>query len=605
MTPVRSGGARRPGRRVPHPRCRGRRPCAVPAQDRSTPDRRRRAARTGCRRDPRRRRFRPRRRHPRPLAPPIVLPPPETAPQGPATGTGQSAPTAKGPATQGWTPPRVPAGDPAAGAPGAARRPRSPAHVGPSIRGAEVRAETGPGGRVEPGGAAGPGGGTAPAGGEHLARLSPAGGQGGAPRTAASRPSTNPTCVRSGSASRTGSSIRGRPCAAASTGVVELEVRLGSDGRLVAVEVVAGTSAEHAPRRGGVGRAGRGAVPVPAGTPAAAARHPPSRRVPAALRGRNSRFFFDPPGTWAIVDGAMALDVTTVLSGALLDALGRAGLPTVPASDVAWEVPQGSHPRGLRDQRGDAPRQVSPAPAPPGGGGDPRASPGRGRDRARRGRGTGIPQRVPLSRVLPGRAGAGPGRGRPLRHGRRGARAARHGGVRQRQPHGAADARPRPAGNSRGLRGPAFPDDGLRNDPRVLLQQRGAPDARARRIGPRPVPGAPRPAGGDARGRLPGRLHPGDRGRASRPAWGVARGRGSRERLPPGRGGRHLRRHPADPRALRHSFRRLLERSAASTPRGRSRPPSRRSERPGSSTTRTARSGSGSPPSAGRRTACW
>jgi arginyl-tRNA synthetase len=45
-------------------------------------------------------------------------------------------------------------------------------------------------------------------------------------------------------------------------------------------------------------------------------------------------------GTWAIVDAAMAADVTTVLSGALLDALGRAGLPTVAPSDVAWEVPR-------------------------------------------------------------------------------------------------------------------------------------------------------------------------------------------------------------------------------------------------------------------------
>ena len=36
----------------------------------------------------------------------------------------------------------------------------------------------------------------------------------------------------------------------------------------------------------------------------------------------------------------MAADVTTVLSGALLDALGRAGLPTVSPSDVAWEVPR-------------------------------------------------------------------------------------------------------------------------------------------------------------------------------------------------------------------------------------------------------------------------
>src|SRR5262245_7753413 len=36
----------------------------------------------------------------------------------------------------------------------------------------------------------------------------------------------------------------------------------------------------------------------------------------------------------------MSSDVTTVLSGALLDALDRAGLPTVPPSDVAWEVPR-------------------------------------------------------------------------------------------------------------------------------------------------------------------------------------------------------------------------------------------------------------------------
>ena len=36
----------------------------------------------------------------------------------------------------------------------------------------------------------------------------------------------------------------------------------------------------------------------------------------------------------------MVADVTAVLSGALLDALGRAGLPAVPPSDVAWEVPR-------------------------------------------------------------------------------------------------------------------------------------------------------------------------------------------------------------------------------------------------------------------------
>ena len=68
-------------------------------------------------------------------------------------------------------------------------------------------------------------------------------------------------------------------------GVVELEVRVGPDGRLVAVEVVAGPTRRCVPRGGGGGGAGRGAVPVPAGARGAAARHPPARRVPAALRG--------------------------------------------------------------------------------------------------------------------------------------------------------------------------------------------------------------------------------------------------------------------------------------------------------------------------------
>jgi arginyl-tRNA synthetase len=36
----------------------------------------------------------------------------------------------------------------------------------------------------------------------------------------------------------------------------------------------------------------------------------------------------------------MSTDVTRVLSGALLDALGRAGLPSVDPSEVAWEVPR-------------------------------------------------------------------------------------------------------------------------------------------------------------------------------------------------------------------------------------------------------------------------
>ena len=225
--------------------------------------------------------------------------------------------------------------------------------------------------------------------------------------------------------------------------------------------------------------------------------------------------------------------------------------------------PPGSHPWGLRDQRRHAPRQVAPTSAPAGRGGDPGALARRGRDRARRGRGAGIPERLPRSRVLPSGARADPPRGRPVRHERGGARTARHGGVRQRQPHGTADARPRPSGHPRGLRGEAFPGNGLRHHPRVLLQQRGAPDARARGVGPRPVPGAPRAAVDVPRGRLSGRLHPGDRGRSPRQTRGLADGRRTRLRLSPGGGGRHLRRHPADARAARHSLRCLLERGAA------------------------------------------
>jgi arginyl-tRNA synthetase len=52
------------------------------------------------------------------------------------------------------------------------------------------------------------------------------------------------------------------------------------------------------------------------------------------------RFFFDALGTWAIVNGTMSADLTTVLSVALLDALGRAGLPSVSPAEVAWEVPR-------------------------------------------------------------------------------------------------------------------------------------------------------------------------------------------------------------------------------------------------------------------------
>ena len=123
-------------------------------------------------------------------------------------------------------------------------------------------------------------------------------------------------------------------------GVVELEVRVGPDGRLVAVEVLAGRELGCLARGRDGGGARCSAVPVPAGTRRAPARHPAPRRVPTALRGHNLRFFFDALGTWAIVNGTMSADLTTVLSVALLDALGRAGLPSVSPAEVAWEVPR-------------------------------------------------------------------------------------------------------------------------------------------------------------------------------------------------------------------------------------------------------------------------
>ncbi len=195
------------------------------------------------------------------LAPPIVLPPPETVPQGPATGTGQGAPTTKGPTTQGSdAAAAIPAGDPAAGraTPPGSAIPGSRGSIDP---GSEVRAETGLGGRVEPGGAAGPGGGPAPAGGGHLARLSPEGGQaggaadGGVPPeyesyVRALRQRVQDRLVYPWTAVRSGQH-----------GVVELEVRLGSDGRLAAVEVVAGTSVSTL--RAAAVSAVRGAAPFP------------------------------------------------------------------------------------------------------------------------------------------------------------------------------------------------------------------------------------------------------------------------------------------------------------------------------------------------------
>ena len=245
----------------------------------------------------------------------------------------------------------------------------------------------------------------------------------------------------------------------------------------------------------------------------------------------------------------MADDVTAVLSGALLDALGRAGLPAVPPSDVAWEVPRdpahGDYATNVAMLLGKAhrraPRQVAETIL------------------------ANLPEVAEIERAEvagPGflnvflapaycRAGlvAAPGRGAALRRHTEGAGHRAMVEFVSANPTGPADGRSRAAGDPRGLRGPAFPGNGLRDDPRVLLQQRGPPDARssASRSG--------RGTWSSAVGRrpFPEDGYQGDYIReiaaGLRERHGEALvGRGARRPLPADRRGGHLRRHPPHPR---------------------------------------------------------
>ena len=127
---------------------------------------------------------------------------------------------------------------------------------------------------------------------------------------------------------------------------------------------------------------------------------------------------------------------------------------------------------------------------------------------------------------------------------------------------------------------------GLPRHARVLLQQRRAPDARARRVRARALPRAARPRGAAAemrrrRGaawpesdrRAAGRRFRATATRAttsarSPPTWSRKHGDGAgrrarRGRLPRGRRAARLQRDPQDARRARHQLRRVLERDGA------------------------------------------
>jgi protein TonB len=210
------------------------------------------------------------------LSLPMVSPPTETVTRGPTGDTGRPPPTL-GP-------------DPVTPAPShdvvdGRQAPLAFAMSGSrtsSDPGTGVSVETGSGGRPEQGGAAGPGGQPAPAGGTNLARLPPGEGQGestpdgGIPPeyesyVRALRQRIQDRLVYPWTAVRRGQQ-----------GVVELELRLGPDGRLVGVEVVAGASADTL--RVAAVAAVRGSAPFP--FPPGLAARPLVIRLPVEFRLR-------------------------------------------------------------------------------------------------------------------------------------------------------------------------------------------------------------------------------------------------------------------------------------------------------------------------------
>ena len=207
----------------------------------------------------------------------MVLPPTETAPRGPTSDTGVSTPPTTAPEPATLIPPRDLVDGRRAPLAFAMSGSRASHDPGPG-----VGAETGSGGGPPEGGAAGAGGQPAPAGGVNLARLAPGEGHGGSAPDGgippeyesyvrALRQRIQDRLVYPWTAVRRGQQ-----------GVVELELRLGPDGRLVAVEVVAGASADTL--RVAAVAAVRGAAPFP--FPPGLAARPLVIRLPVEFRLR-------------------------------------------------------------------------------------------------------------------------------------------------------------------------------------------------------------------------------------------------------------------------------------------------------------------------------
>jgi TonB family protein len=207
----------------------------------------------------------------------MALPPTETVPRGPTADTVGSAPTTKTPDAAARISPGDMVDDRPAPLASAMTGSRASHDPGPG-----VAAKTGSGGRPQQGGAAGAGGQPAPAGGVNLARLPPGEGQGG------SAPDDGIPPEYESYVKALRQRIQDRlvyPWAAVrrgQQGTVELELRLGPDGRLVAVEVVAGASAETL--RVAAVAAVRGSAPFP--FPPGLAARPLVIRLPVEFRLR-------------------------------------------------------------------------------------------------------------------------------------------------------------------------------------------------------------------------------------------------------------------------------------------------------------------------------
>ncbi len=201
-------------------------------------------------------------------------------------------------------------------------------------------------------------------------------------------------------------------------------------------------------------------------------------------------------------------------------------------------------------------------------------------DRRHRRRRPRLHQPAGDARLVRPRGRPGAERGGPLWRRRRRESGAGAGRVREREPGWAADRGQRPQRRLRGLAGAAVRLRRPHRRPRVLLQRRRPPDRAVRRV----AAGAG-PRRGAARGRLSGRVRCRDRGPAGAASGGVGRGMGGC------RHGRHDGADPGHPGAVSLHDRRLVPGAVAVRGRIGGAGRSSSSSRPGTRSSRRARSG--------------